>query len=182
MSAPPLLVSGRNCADCTLCCTVLAVKALNKAQNEDCAHAKLGAGCQIYAQRPAACAAFHCEFLLDAKLAAHWRPKRSRMVLYYDDEAKRLGVHVDPKKPDAWTQAPYHADLRRFARAAAPIGGQVIVRVGEERIAILPDRDKRLGALAADEVLAGIAYETPAGVIYDVLVVKKDDPRVADSR
>jgi hypothetical protein len=175
-AAPP--VPGRNCNACTLCCTVLAVKALNKPPGVDCVHAVSGKGCQIYADRPAACVAFHCEFLLDPKLASHWRPKRSRMVLYYDDEAKRMGVHVDPARPDAWTQAPYYDDLKRWARAAAPIRGQVIVRVGEERIAILPDRDKRLGALDADQVLVSVEYETPVNVIYDVVAMDKNDPRL----
>lgn len=172
------IVPGRNCADCTLCCTVLAVAALGKPRDVECAHALTGKGCQIYAQRPAVCAAFHCDFLLDAKVAAHWRPKRSRMVLYYDDDAKRMGVHVDPEKPEAWREAPYHADLRRWARAAAPIRGQVIVFVGDERIAILPDRDKRLGPAQPNQVLVCMEYETATGVIHDVVSMDRDDPRL----
>lgn len=172
------LVPGRNCTDCTLCCTVLGVKALNKPRNTDCAHALAGKGCQIYDQRPAECRAFHCDFLVDPKLPAHWRPKRSRMVLYYDDEAQRLGVHVDPAKPDAWRQAPYYSDLKLWARAAAPTRGQIIIFEGDERIAILPDRDKRLGPTRADQVLVCIEYETPTNVIYDVIPVDLDDPRI----
>jgi hypothetical protein len=165
-----------------LCCTVLGVEPLNKPRNTDCVHAIAGKGCQIYGERPHVCAAFHCDFLVDSKLAAHWRPKRARMVLYYDDEANRLGVFVDPAKPDAWRAAPYHSDLRMWARAAAPTRGQVIIFVGDDRIAILPDRDKRLGPAEPGQVLVGMEYETPTGVIYDVIAMDRDDPRLPQSK
>ena len=100
------------------------------------------------------------------------------MVLYYDDDAKRLGVHVDPAMPEAWTRAPYYSDLKIWARAAAPIGGQVIVFAGDERLAILPDRDKRLGPSNPDQVLVCMQYETPQGVIYDVIAMERRDPRL----
>ncbi len=178
MNAPSPLVAGRNCTDCTLCCTVLAIAALSKPRNTDCVHAIAGKGCQIYGERPAVCAAFHCDFLVDPKLPAHWRPKRARMVLYYDDDANRLGVHVDPAKPDSWRQAPYYSDLKIWARAAAPTRGQVIVFLPDDRIAILPDRDKRLGPTNPDQVLVGMEYETPTGVIYDVIAMDRNDPRL----
>jgi hypothetical protein len=162
-----------------LCCTVLGVATLNKPRNTDCPHATNGACCQIYENRPAECAAFHCDFLIDSDLPKHWRPKRARMVLYYDGDAKRLGVHVDPAKPDSWRAAPYYDDLKRWARVAAPTRGQIIVFVGEEQIAILPDRDKKLGPRRDDQVLVCIEYETPVSTIYDVIAMDRADPRLA---
>lgn len=156
----------------------MGISALNKPRNTHCPHATLGKGCQIYADRPAECAKFYCSFLIDADVPGHWRPKRSRMLLYYDAEARRMEVHVDPAKPDAWKGAPYHDELRTWARKAAPKRGQVVVCAGDEMIAILPDRDKRLGPMNADEVLVSVEYETPTNVVYDIIPMHKDDPRI----
>ena len=68
--------------------------------------------------------------------------------------------------------------MRAWARASAPERGQVIVWVGEELFAILPDRDKPLGLMRTDELLVSVEYETPVNVIYDIIVMKKDDPRL----
>jgi hypothetical protein len=160
----------------------MRVPALKKPRNTACVHAKPGAGCQIYAQRPNECAGFHCAFLYMPEVPKHWRPKRSRMLLNYDDDAQRMEVHVDPAAPEAWRAAPYYDDLKTWARRYAPSRGQVIVWVGEELTAILPDRDKRLGPHRDGQVLVGMEYETPAGVIYDVIAMDQNDPRLTAPR
>ena len=171
---------GRDCTDCTLCCTILGIQELNKPPGVECPHVKTHVGCTIYERRPRVCAAFYCGFLHQPDLAAHWRPKRSRMVLRFEDEARRIEAHVDPAKPDAWRKEPYYSELKAWARISAPLRRQVIVCVSQDDvIAILPDRDKRLGRVGQDETLACIEYQTPTGnVIYDVIVVKLNDPRI----
>lgn len=178
MSAATHLVPGRDCADCTLCCTILGVPALSKPPGLACHHVKTHVGCQIYDRRPAECAAFHCGYLSEPNLAAHWRPKHSRIVLQIKERGRRIEAHIDPAKPEAWREEPYYSELKAWARLSAPLRRQVIVCIGlDEVIAILPDRDKRIGAVGPDERLICIQHDAPNGVIYDVITVNEDDPR-----
>ena len=66
---------------------------------------------------------------------------------------KRLAVHVDPARPDAWRAAPYHADLRQWAVAANRMGFQVYVAIGRRIVAILPHEDVDLGLFGDDDRL-----------------------------
>jgi len=50
------------CGDCTECCFVMGVEALNKAQYQKCEH--ICKGCTIYDQRPDSCKSFNCTWLL----------------------------------------------------------------------------------------------------------------------
>lgn len=178
MSAPTRLVPGRDCTDCTLCCKILGVPALNKPPSVECAHVKTHVGCLIYDRRPAECAAFHCGYLSQPNLAAHWRPKLSRIVVQIKERGRRIEAHVDPDQPDAWHNEPYYSELKAWARLSAPLRRQVIVCIGlEEVIAILPDRDKRIGAVGPSERLICTETNAPNGVIYDVVTVDENDPR-----
>jgi hypothetical protein len=67
------------------------------------------------------------------------------MMVFPDADQKRLAVHVDPARPDAWKAAPYHADLRQWAVAAETMGFQVYVAIGRRVVAILPHEDVDLG-------------------------------------
>lgn len=171
-------VAGRTCAECTLCCTIMGIKELEKPRNTVCPHARDGVCCTIYETRPRECALFYCSWLYTPDLGAHWRPAECGMVLYYDPHSRRMEVHVDEGKPNAWRDAPYYDELKAWARASAPERGQVIVWVGEQLTAILPDRDKPLGEMHTDELLVSVEYETPVNVIYDIVVMNKDDPRL----
>jgi hypothetical protein len=54
--------NGRQCGECTACCTVLAVTELGKPMRWACDH--LGcAGCRVYGERPQSCRAFDCLWL-----------------------------------------------------------------------------------------------------------------------
>ena len=50
----------RSCGDCTLCCKLVAVPALQKEGYEWCKHCAIGEGCKIYKDRPLDCQAFEC--------------------------------------------------------------------------------------------------------------------------
>ena len=75
------------------------------------------------------------------------------MMIFPDAEQKRLAVHVDPARPDAWRAAPYHADLRQWAVAADRMGFQVYVAIGRRIVAILPHEDVDLGLFGDDDRL-----------------------------
>jgi hypothetical protein len=50
----------RSCGDCTLCCKLVAVPALQKEGYEWCKHCAIGEGCKIYKDRPLDCQGFEC--------------------------------------------------------------------------------------------------------------------------
>lgn len=74
------LLDKRSCGECTACCTVAAVAALDKAADSACRHA-VGGGCAIYDQRPAACRAFHCGWRRLAWLPTIFRPDRCGVIV-----------------------------------------------------------------------------------------------------
>ena len=79
----PIPAAGRECGDCTACCTVLAIVELQKPQRRACDHL-CRSGCGIYADRPASCREFHCLWLrgaLDADEAL--RPDRLGVMFDY---------------------------------------------------------------------------------------------------
>jgi hypothetical protein len=143
-------VAGRSCGPCSLCCKLMAVRALGKPRGAWCPHAAGGAGCRIYDARPGECRSFACGWLIDPKLGEEWRPSISRIVLVAQQGTNRLVAHVDPGRPDAWRRAPYHARLREWARAAAQTRGEVIVHIGRRAMAILPDHEIDLGTTRDD--------------------------------
>jgi hypothetical protein len=173
------IVAGRSCKGCTLCCKVLAIKALDKPRATWCSHCDVKAGCKIHGAHPDECKDFYCGFLTNAALDERWNPIKSKMVLAYDElHAPRLSVHVDPGRPNAWREEPYYSQIKRWATAAAAKRGQVIVWQGQSTIAVLPDRDKDLGEVRADQFIITSAKPGPRGTVLDAFVVEADDPLV----
>jgi hypothetical protein len=139
------VVPGRACGTCTMCCRTLAIAELAKPAGTECAHCIAGSGCGIYASRPTVCGEFYCGYLVLPFVDARWFPDSCGMMVFPNADQKRLAVHVDPARPDAWKAAPYHADLRQWAVAAETMGFQVYVAIGRRIVAILPHEDVDLG-------------------------------------
>tara|TARA_R110000787_G_scaffold70330_1_gene156424 strand:- start:219 stop:869 length:651 start_codon:yes stop_codon:yes gene_type:complete len=53
-------LKARSCGDCTLCCKLVPVPALQKEGHEWCKHCAIGEGCKIYKDRPLDCQGFEC--------------------------------------------------------------------------------------------------------------------------
>lgn len=70
----------RKCGSCRICCIVLDVEALEKAQDQPCRHL-CHKGCGIYERRPGACRDFSCAWLAGL-LGAHDRPDKTRHVVW----------------------------------------------------------------------------------------------------
>jgi hypothetical protein len=85
-------------------------------------------------------------------------------------------VHVDPGRANVWREEPYFSQIKRFATAAASAHGQVIVWQGRKAIAVLPDREKDLGEVKADQIFVTTETAGPNGRIFDVIAVNADDP------
>ena len=173
------IVLGRWCGDCTMCCKVLGILELKKPQMEWCSHCNIGIGCKIYDRRPAECQKYFCTYLLDDQLGEHWKPSKAKMVLSFQQHPNRITVHVDPGRKDAWRKEPYYSQIKAWAAAAVPHGGQVNVWQGHDVIAVLPDGEKNLGPVRRDQLIINNETRGPLGIEIDAMVVDEDDPILA---
>ena len=174
-----VIVQGRSCAGCTLCCKIMAVPEYNKPRNQWCGKCDIGRGCKIYADRPQSCRDFRCIYLLDASFAEHWKPSRSHMVLTRY-QAKRLCVQVDPDYPNAWRQEPFYSDLKAWSRLAAHYGTIVAVYVGDDLTIVLPDRDEALGRVGTDKQMRLVRRSRSQALEYDVELLDRQSAPVAE--
>lgn len=163
-----------------MCCKLLAIPVLAKSAGIWCRHCAPGRGCKIHPERPEACHAFFCRWMLDPGMSEEWRPDRSKLVILADENPDRILALVDPGMPDAWRREPYHTVLRRKAAQALPSGGSVIVVVNGNATVLLPSGEQFIGAVeTGDSVVVNKAWG-PNGVEFAVKVVKgpaSDDKR-----
>ncbi len=168
-AAPRLPAPGRACGSCTLCCKTVAVEALAKPSGTACPNALPCKGCAIYDRRPAGCREFYCEWMLSRALGPEWRPDRARFALMVTLTG-HLAACVDPAFPAAWRRPPYYQALRHWARecAEAPWSAWpgVDVWIADRCIILLPDGEKDLGVIAADEEVRIDREMTAAGPVY----------------
>jgi hypothetical protein len=151
--AESLVIPGRVCGNCALCCKVLNIEALEKPAGKWCSHCKPGNGCGVHAMRPVVCRGFYCEWMVSKGLGPEWKPERSKFVLAKTNDGTRLTAHVDPGYPSAWRASPYYQNFKIWAAEAVRqdpmhlidivVGGQVTV--------VLPDRDVDVGRLTPDD-------------------------------
>lgn len=166
-------VPGRSCGSCSLCCKILAVRELEKPENQWCNHFKAGRGCTIYDTRPGSCRRFYCGFMRRADFGEEWRPSRAHFVLYWDYTGNRLLVHVDPAHPNAWKEQPYYRQLKWMSRQAEE-GRHIIVRIKDRLIVILPHKDYDLGEVNDGDVVQVIPFDGPLGRQYHAQKVAKE--------
>lgn len=172
-------VVGRACADCTMCCKVLSISALQKPQGVWCPHCNIGRGCNIYGSHPSECSTFYCGYLTAEELGEHWRPNRCKLVVVAELEGTRLAIYVDPGSPSAWRTEPYYSEMKQWAAAAVPSMGQVVVMIGRRAIVILPEEDADLGIIAEDDRIVTSEARSPSGGLQlTALKLHKDDPRL----
>jgi len=129
-----------------MCCKLVAVHELQKPAQSWCRHCTIGAGCQIYDTRPDDCRTFYCGWLLDPGMTDAWQPSRSKMVVKF--EPRRIVIHVDKDRRDAWRKEPFQSQIRAWAQAAMAHQGEVLVFEGLEAVRVLPNGEQKLGRMA----------------------------------
>ena len=82
------LVSGRECGECTACCTHLHVDEpdLQKHGGVTCSNCKENSGCAIYATRPKICRTWFCSWRIMAQFDESWRPDKSGILISLETE------------------------------------------------------------------------------------------------
>jgi hypothetical protein len=79
----------------------MGVPELMKRPWDPCPHVAAGAGCGIYAERPAGCRAFICGWLLDPNMGPELKPENCHVVFYQRNE-QHIVAACDP----AYARAP----------------------------------------------------------------------------
>ena len=169
---PQAPAPNKSCGDCGLCCKLLGIEAINKQPGSWCGHFKRGGGgCGIYADRPAACAGFHCLWLTSDKLGDEWKPNKAGFVMYPEQDGRRLNIVVDQAKPMAWKEAPYHARIKAMSQRAHD-GYELLISIGRQRIVVFPDQDIDLGQVDPDhKILSGYTPQPDGGKVPFAMVL-----------
>jgi hypothetical protein len=179
-SASSGVAPGKACGTCMMCCKLPLIKELDKPIDRWCRHAVIGKGCGIYADRPAVCRSFHCQWIRDAQLGPEWKPEKAKFILYPDREREEVfNVAVDPAYPDAWTKPPFFAAIRNWVQEGAELGRYVTVRIGSRWIAVLPDRILELGHVEGDFALERGRGPTGRTIELRVMPPSRPPPTVA---
>lgn len=158
---------------------MLGIKEIDKPERTPCPNCVTGGGCGIYATRPEVCREFYCGYLALPFVDPRWFPDDCGMVIFPAGEDKRLAIHVDPARPDAWKAPPFHADLRQWAVAAEKMDFQVFVAVGRRVIAILPHEDVDLGLFEDDDRLVYDRHLVDGRSVLSARKVSAQVPRAA---
>jgi len=135
----------RKCGDCTLCCKLFEVQALNKPQGVWCSHCDKGKGCKIYETRPEACQKFDCAWLAGV-VPEDLKPNETHVVLTQTSDQRLIQVNVDPVYPDAYK----HGIVKRFILnviqphlGSERLPADVVVVIGQERHLITADPENQ---------------------------------------
>jgi hypothetical protein len=154
------IADGKACGDCGLCCKLIGVQALGKAQFSWCSHYRKTSGCGIYEARPDDCRAFICYWMHAPNLGDEWRPDRAGFVMHIAEAGARLNVEVDPASPQAWRREPYYG-MFTWAAQGASRGLTLLIWVGRRCFEMTPSgevdrgmirppaRERRVHALSA---------------------------------
>lgn len=137
--------TSRTCGGCTLCCSLVAVKEINKPRRTWCEHCTKGVGCQIQETKPQACAEFDCLWLMGGfaseKLQMkgkkpkdfgkygpafedNQRPDKLKAIFYFHTapSGKGIGVFVSESVPGALLKK----DVRQAITIFAANGMEVV--------------------------------------------------------
>lgn len=148
----------KSCGPCGLCCKLMTIPALQKPSHSWCPNYVMKQGCGIYAERPDACRAFMCQYLV-SDLPEAWRPDRARFMMWTGSEARRLIVEVDPASPLAWRKEPYYGQLKAWSNRNGPDPMEITVRVGDRLIMLFPEADIDLGPMRNLPIESGYRVE-----------------------
>ena len=166
-----LVIPGRECGTCSLCCKVYTIPELDKPAGKWCKHCLPGKGiCKIHDDLPAGCAAFNCRWRTEEAMPPHWKPDVAKMVVTVNPRNGYIYVRVDPGTPSAWRKEPYYDELRQLARNNLESGIYVVVSLNDTFTLILPDLDVPLRPQGPIDRIVVSKRPGAGGARYDVTV------------
>ena len=128
------------CGECTLCCKVLRIDALNKPADVTCQHV-CASGCRIYGKHPQTCKTFACTYLRAThRFGPEWRPDRAGFVITAAAEGA-LFINVDSERPESWRQRPYYSQIKAWSEGVRAGRNLVLVTVGQRAFLVFPEED-----------------------------------------
>jgi hypothetical protein len=133
------------CGECSLCCKIPEIAAVDKPAGVWCRHVIKGKGCGIYGERPEACRHYQCTWTWADPLDERWRPDRAGFLLNPKADAGLIEIVVDSGKPDAWRREPYYSQIKQWSDRSNPGITRVQVRVRGRVIIVFPEADVDLG-------------------------------------
>ena len=163
---PIIPVAGRSCEGCAMCCKLGTIEEVGKPDGQWCKHCSTRVKCDIYETRPFVCRDYYCAYML-SDLSEDWRPTKSKLMVssMYDGS---IYVMVDPSRPDAWKQAPYHSLIVKWSEQR-----RVLVFVGLKATAVYPTHVEELGMIDEKYALRVIEETTPSGTVRRTVRVPK---------
>jgi hypothetical protein len=121
-----MVIPGKACGACTMCCKVLEIPEFKKPAGDWCAHCDHSGGCHIYHERPDLCRDFECRWIGDRTLGPRLRPDRVGTILMDDPDSDEYRAVCDPAKPFAWLDPLVFRHLVAEAKA----GRMVVAKAG----------------------------------------------------
>jgi hypothetical protein len=175
-TAETVILAGRGCGACSLCCKLLRIDEFQKPEGQWCIHCAPGkGGCKIYNNRPNECREFYCAWLTVAELGPEWFPFRSKIVVYFEGDGNRIALHVDPASPTVWLEEPYYSQIKEWAIMAAEQNKQVIIYVKNRVIAVLPNKEVDLGVMRRGDHIMVASTKTAQGKDWRAFIVPAKD-------
>jgi hypothetical protein len=163
-----LVIPGRECGTCTLCCKVYNIPEINKPAGKWCKHCLPGKGCSIHDKLPHQCATFNCRWRTEEAMLPHWKPELSKMVVTVHPRNGYIYIRVDPGTPSAWRRQPYYDELRQLARNNLESGIYVVIFVNDAVTLVLPDLDIPLTTKGPIDRISVRKRFGAGGAAYDV--------------
>lgn len=124
------------CGECTLCCTLIQVDALDKPVNTPCEYCTKK-GCSIFKdeKRPVACKGFECLWYANPKLPDYLRPDRCNVIFETLGGRKTVIALMPPDKPEAWREPEVMGLIGPMVKS----GTAVIASTGKDKNFLLPE-------------------------------------------
>lgn len=180
------LVPGRECGECTVCCTELHINTpgLKKLARVRCQNLRDDGCCSIYATRYAVCREFHCGWRVMEKLSDSWRPDRSGIVLIAKTKNTPPGYLPGSGVEIMLLQrcALYNAELPGLIAAwvkgrvpvsltiASPIGYMARTAFVNEMVEDIVRRQDRSGLIKAlEEMVDALERRSPDTAIFEAV-------------
>lgn len=173
-----LLVPGRECGECRVCCEVLHIdtEEIQKASRVLCHHYK--GGCTIYENRPQVCRGYFCGWRMLENLDDDWRPDKSGILVGFQNNgipegyAPGSGIEFCLLKPEAVSEPGLAKVVTQHVAAGTPVFLKLLGPRGYKSANVFLNNLLRDVAVAGEQHLVQKGLQT----VLSLLVNRKTQP------